>query len=248
MHLLVDIGNRNLKWRCGSQAGGFLSNPETLCQSLNNYWRDLQKVDCVCLVNVAGNEVDKIITDWTSENWGILPNFVKSEQQAHGVTNGYLDYRQLGADRWVCLIGARQLGELPAIVVDCGTAITVDALNDQGHFIGGSIIPGFSLAQSTLSINARGISEPPRDEITMPARTTSEAISGTIVATAAGVDELVSRYRKIVGENAGVLLTGGEATLLSANSRLELQHFPDLAFIGLEFFCNHQCQGSYIPK
>jgi len=102
---------------------------------------------------VAGDAVRRR-TEEQLELWDLTPHWVVSQPVGGGIVNGYDHPSRLGSDRWVAMVGARerileQTGPgarpVPAIVVMVGTAVTVDAVDPDGCFIGGLILPGFGL-------------------------------------------------------------------------------------------------------
>ena len=132
-----------------------------------------------------------------------------------GVTNTYRDPAALGADRFVALIGARARVRRPALVVDAGTAMTVDALAADGRFLGGMIVPGYRLMIEAL---ARGTVELPRADGRYAefARQTDDAIvSGALNALAGAVERALRALREQAGEEPSLLLTGGDLSRLA---------------------------------
>jgi type III pantothenate kinase len=121
-------------------------------------------------------------------------------------------------------------------VVDCGTAITVDAVTAAGRFLGGSIAPGVramarGLAACAPRLPAVGLDAPLRPL----ASSTEEAVrSGLAHAFCGAVERLVAEVCSCAGlERAPLLLTGGDAELYLRHGRLEFRHVPDLVHRGL---------------
>ena len=149
------------------------------------------------------------------ELWGRGPLLVSPTTA--GILLGYADPAQLGADRLAGVAGALECCPPPLIVVDLGTAVTLDAVSATGEFLGGAILPGPSLAAACLH---RGTARLPQVELLAPERAigrdTSEGIrSGVLWGTAAAVDALVCRFREELGGEATVLATGGWARQLA---------------------------------
>ena len=120
---------------------------------------------------------------------------------------------QTGPDRLLAAWAAWQLHGAPLVIVDLGTATTVDALDGDGFFLGGAIMPGPGLAADSL---AEGTSRLPRVELATPADTigtdTLSALrSGLVVGHVGALRELVTRMQPRLGGSARVVVTGGHA-------------------------------------
>lgn len=129
------------------------------------------------------------------------------------IRNGYRAPREVGADRLVAAAAAVAECGAPVIIVDFGTAVTVDAVSRTGVYLGGAIFPGLRLSAETLS---RGTALLPRLEFNRPrpvrawGRTTRESLETGIVLGAAGaVSRLVAHLRRELGADTPVVATGG---------------------------------------
>ena len=234
MYLLIDIGNENTKWQCGASGGVFASSHAQFSENLNAQCNALTDVSGVVFVNVANPKCAVQLHRFIAKRWQVPITEVKSAAAQCGVRNSYRDFTQLGADRWAALIGARSVYAGALIAIDSGTAITVDALRKDGTFIGGSILPGFTLAQAALWQRAPGIE--PFDSLVpqLPARSTAEAVSsGVVYATVGGVERLIAEYREHLGEAPKLLLTGGSAALVAEHSSYNFEVLPNLTLTGL---------------
>ncbi len=244
MRLVADCGNRNIKWRLNQRRGSFASTPHGIRKRLESHWGHIESVDALGAVSVAGPEIEQTISDFAAERWSVEARFVRPTERACGVVNGYIRPVQLGADRWAAVIAAwHRCGGRALVVADCGTAITVDAVNNQGEYIGGSIIPGFAMARIALSRNTREIGEAAGDDALLPGRSTPQAVGGgTAIATAAGTDELVSRYLGLAGTDAQLFLTGGDAEMLARFTRHRFDTAADLVLDGVALLCDEHAR------
>ncbi len=143
--------------------------------------------------------------------------------------------REVGADRVVNAIAAVELYGAPAIVVDFGTATTVDAVSDKGEYLGGAIAPGVEVSTNALVSAGAQLR---RVEYVAPksvvGKTTVEAIqAGVIYGFAGQVDAIVDRMQHELGGNAAVVATGGLAPVVIEHSRTLQKHEPWLTLIGL---------------
>lgn len=142
---------------------------------------------------------------------------------------------RLGADRIAAACGAAALGLAEAVIVDAGTAVTVDCLSARG-FLGGAIFPGPALLRVALHRGTgalpeiRGPGEAPR----YPGTSTEEAIAAGIgIGLAGAVRGIVDRAGTLLSPGAPVLLTGGAAGIAGADIDPPPRAVPDLVFRGL---------------
>jgi pantothenate kinase type III len=115
-----------------------------------------------------------------------------------------------GPDRLLAAWAAIVLHGRPVIVVDLGTATTVDAVDADGFFLGGAILPGFGLAAQAL---AEGTARLPRVELELPDEaigvdTAAALQSGIVIGHLGAVRELVTRMRERLASQLGLLGTG----------------------------------------
>ena len=171
-----------------------------------------------------------------SEVFGVPFYGVTAEMQT-GLDNRYDDPRAVGADRIVNAVAAGRHYGFPAIIVDIGTATTVEAVNGEGCYLGGAILTGLyvsleALVSRTAALPSVDLEEEPPKVI---ATNTPDSIrSGFIYGYAGAVDALIRRSREELGEDGiKVVATGGQAGVIVPYCR-EVQEFdPDLTLKGL---------------
>ena len=162
MILAIDAGNSRVKWgwyeverleadgKTGWSSVASVSLIEFAASSdhVNPFSATHENPARIIISNVAGEGAHQLLLNWT-RIFDAEPLWLKGEPQACGVRNGYESPEQLGPDRWAALIAARALEPGRAcLVVNAGTATTVDALSAQGEFLGGLILPGVDLMRS----------------------------------------------------------------------------------------------------
>jgi len=161
--LLFDIGNSYLKWGLHGKDGIYQTEAVSL-ESINRMGFDIlakklpDQLDVCCASNVAGKATAEKLKKFVNKHYDIDINFVSSEKFGHGVTNGYQQPKRLGVDRWVAMIAAWSEIKSSLLIVDFGTALTLDAIDNKGVHLGGQIIPGLetmfnSLVTATSDIN-----------------------------------------------------------------------------------------------
>lgn len=234
MILLADIGNHYFKWKFGGQSGQFNSTSKDLNAEMDVAFGKLKRPTACFLSSVVSDSAEAVIAEWFYRIWDREPVFVQAAQFQCGVTSSGYDLNQLGVDRWLALVGARALTKKSAIVVDCGTAITVDALTATGEFVGGSVLVGFQTASRAISDSAFGLPQLDHFQAVVPAQSTMEALSsGTALGLAGGIDRLVEEYLNLVEAPAALLMTGGDAGVANAHTKFDFEIVPDLVLQGL---------------
>lgn len=133
----------------------------------------------------------------------------------HGALISYGTPLTLGPDRIANTIAVTASKKIPCIVVDCGTAITIDVVNSQGEFIGGMIAPGIETSRNALTHFAPSL---PDVELVAPddilGRDTISCIqSGVIYGAAAMIEKSISKIKKNY-DVSRIVLTGGHAELI----------------------------------
>ncbi|MDE0310346.1 MAG: type III pantothenate kinase [Acidiferrobacterales bacterium] len=238
MNLLVDIGNQYVKWLFGDRHGSFDSSSLESC--ITEYLRPLGGVTGIYFVNVAGTDVSERFRNCVRPIWGLDPVEIFSQPEQCGVKNCYRQVHQLGADRWVAAIAAWHTTRTATIIVDCGTAVTVDALSDSAEFIGGSIMPGIGLAMDSLYRRAPGVRES-SDQMpaVIPATATTEAVAtGVIFSSVGGIELLVDKYREVAGESSRLLITGGDAPIIQQHTSKKFEYMPNLVLEGISIIAD----------
>jgi type III pantothenate kinase len=240
--LLADIGNTRIKWALarGSaelQMGQpFSSKPNGLEAAMDEAWLGLDPPTSVRVSNVAGPDVADALGGWVYRHWRIPVRFARSRSEAGGVLNGYDNPRQLGVDRWLGLLGLARHHALPACVVDCGTAVTLDLLDGQGRHQGGLIIPGLSTMAGSLRSGTHALDIESSGPVLRAglARDTATAIrSGCIMAVAGFVERMYAQLQGEYGSDLGCVLTGGDAGLVGESLSIAFQRDEALVLRGL---------------
>jgi type III pantothenate kinase len=136
----------------------------------------------------------------------------------------------IGADRLLAAWAASSIYGKPAVVVDLGTATTVDAVDADGFFLGGTIMPGLALALTSL---AEGTARLPQVELDLPADTiggdTVAAIqAGVVVGHIGAIREIATRMRGRLGADARIIVTGGHTAAAWAQGAFFEEAGPDL--------------------
>ncbi len=154
-----------------------------------------------------------------------------------GVRLGIDNPREVGADRVVNAAAAHRIYSGPIIIIDFGTATTLDAISEDGDYLGGAIAPGIGIAAEALFTRA---SKLPRIELIPPehaiGRNTVTAMqSGVMFGYVGLVESLVSRIRQELGGKVKVVATGGLAYVIAKETKVIDEVNPNLTLLGLRF-------------
>ncbi len=160
---------------------------------------------------------------------------------------------QVGADRLAGVVAANALrrADRPAIVVDAGTAITVNAISADGRFLGGAIIPGRTMASAALCANTDLLPTVEIDNHAAPpaiGTSTAEAIrSGLYWGTVGAVHRLIEEMRKALGPPVDLFLTGGGMVDLAEDMSADAKFVPDLVLRGVAMTALDRQTGQVSP-
>ncbi len=235
MILEIDAGNTSLKWRWR----GLASNTVRGLGQLESAFANARRPDEALVCNVRGGEFEAELTTWFADKWKLRPRFAAVARVCGGVRIQYPDPSRLGADRWLAMLAGFRIAGGSCLVVDSGTALTIDMLDAGGLHLGGYIMPGLETSRAALTRNT-SIRLAPADaaESVAPGNDTAAALrNGTLFMLCGAVRAALER-RKRVGESPPVILTGGHAAVLDAFLQEEIGRdgiltVPDLVLDGL---------------
>ncbi len=246
MNLYIDIGNSRLKWAQGEPSGWTVQSaplaghdPGDLFEIL---WSTQAPPARLLVSSVARSEWSETLRRWARNRWSCQAEFIQATASAGGVRNCYREPGRLGVDRWAALVGARRLVEGAAIVVDCGTAVTVDALSAGGEFLGGVIMAGLAMQREGLARGTAGIGAPEDRPAGCLARDTVSAVAaGTLYGLAGAIDRVIAEQQRALAVSPAILLTGGDAERLLPLLSVTARHVPDLVLRGVHALGEAAC-------
>lgn len=235
MILELDCGNSRIKWRQLEPAGTIRSRG--VCSGLHELQQVLQShqqsFSLIRYCSVRDGDFAARLAELLQQYSGSLLQ-ARSQRQQAGVTNAYEEYWRLGSDRWLVMLAGYQRCGGNCVIVDCGTAITVDFINAAGQHLGGVIAPGLRLLQQSLP-QATGLRQP---EVLV----SSELRYGdnTELALAAGINSMCRGFfacqaqtaTELFGVDSQIIMTGGDAGELH-QFYPQAQLAPELLFEGL---------------
>jgi len=245
--IALDVGNTRLKWALYdsprtnaallSQGAVFLENIDRLA---DEDWKSLPPVTRMLGCIVAGDALRRRV-DEQLEIWDLTPSWVVPSASEAGLHNGYDHPTRLGADRWVAMIGAlarmraqtAQAAPRPMVVVMVGTAVTVEAIDAQGHFLGGLILPGHGIMLRALESGTAGLRVPTGEVREFPTNTSDALTSGGTFAIAGAVERMVQHVRQHTHAEPLCYMTGGAGWKMAPSMSVKFELVEGLIFDGL---------------
>jgi type III pantothenate kinase len=239
--LTVDVGNTQTAlglygasrladhWRVATERSTTADELGVLLSGL----LDFDAVDGICLAST----VPVLVREWEAlaDKWARAPLLVVGPGVKTGIPIRYDDPREVGADRIVNSVAARERYGAPVIVVDFGTSTNFDVVSAEGEYVGGVIAPGIEISMDALFARAARLvkidyTAPP----TVIGKTTVSGLqSGLVYGFAGQVDGIVGRIREELEAEARAIATGGLADLVAPHSRTIEQVDPFLTLEGL---------------
>jgi len=244
MLLLIDAGNTKIKlaiWALDHKPGDWLefqSVSHSDVGMLARHWTNKKISHCI-ISNVAGEAMLLTLTEQITAA-GIHPSQIHvlhSQAQYGGIQNHYRDPQQLGSDRFASLIAAHYLfPTTPLLVVTCGTATTIDAIDAEGNFNGGMILPGLGTMAQSLALNTARLPEvsPVNFKAVFADNTQDAIISGCINAQIGAVMRALEHLQQT---EVLCIFSGGAAQYIAPYMLRPCQQIENLVLIGLAASC-----------
>ena len=244
MVIELDIGNSRIKWRARTQDVISAEGVAADVSDLVGTFEDLQFPEEMLVSCVRGDDILGEIASWAKQHWQLVPRLAYVSEKASGVTNSYSDVSRMGVDRWLAMLAAFQQTQSACLVVDGGTALTIDAIDSSGVHLGGYILPGLTLAVRAIEENT-GIRLQHHDyspAAELGSNTEAAVLNGELAQVIALIEKVT---RQLIDDQSGeaearavkILLSGGDAVLLQAaladSSSIEVEICPTLVLDGL---------------
>lgn len=229
----VDIGNTRAKYRVAG-SGEILSCSHG---DLPGALGQLVPAHRLCVLRVASVAHAQLFDQLAAAfagNGDVRVVRVRSSRHCAGVTSSYADPDRLGVDRWLAMLAAYNRFRAPCVLIDAGSATTLDVIDGDGFHRGGWICPGLSLLRSSLLQGTAGVRFDPPSQVDMALGcSTAEAVyNGTLAMTVGWLEvstvALLEKY-----SNAHIVLSGGNASELRSHLRFAFTAWPDIVLDGL---------------
>jgi type III pantothenate kinase len=236
MRLLVDIGNTRTKY-VYEQNGKLSPIQSELNNDINESWLDKIAIAVTVIIVASVNEayLADVFSRYASHR---AIEFLKvgSESKRFGVTSSYKQPTTLGIDRWLTLLAANIMYRNEnVLIVDAGTATTIDLLDENGMHLGGWILPGIDVLFNSLLLNTSQIlaTQEALPSLTF-GKSTSDGVNNACWAATLGfIGQSIKQAKEPVSLDK-VLLTGGNAEKISALLSTKHHIVHELVFIGMQ--------------
>lgn len=249
MLLEIDYGNTRLKWRllevksARVMSKGAVFSFEQLVAELDKVQR-LRLLFCrIC--SVRSHKESEQLVALLGRKFSIPVQVAHSQYEFAGVTSGYEDAARLGVDRWLAMIAAYHKVQGACVVIDCGTAITIDCLNADGVHLGGYITPGLPLLSSALN-SCSGLNYDADNVVRIKhefgVNTQGCMSAGVNVMIVGFLKEAFAYAQKKLATPFSIVCTGGDSALV-ALAIDDVMVEADLVFAGLAIACPYESGG-----
>ena len=240
MNLIIDAGNTQIKWAVYSEG-------RQQEKGAAGYWTDFPFDKLGKIVNPNSSAIFSSVRDFPEEVKLKLKHltgriYELTYKLPLPVKLRYKTLPSLGKDRIAAAVGGAYLFPgLAVLIIDMGTAITFDLVNEHGEFIGGNISPGMGLRYKSLGAYTKDLPLlRPAESIINPGQSTKEAIQtgvqlGIQYEIDAYINALINKYDKL-----RVILTGGDASFFVKNLKNTIFVVPDLVLDGLNLILEYQ--------
>lgn len=238
--LYFDLGNTRIKWWDGDRSG-ILTYDELPGNVVDLCNRSRSLDEMVFSSVVKGDRRERFLNSVSQCAVRVVRECVVTAN-ALGVVCAYSDPTRLGIDRWLAVVGAWGLLGHSALVVDLGTAVTLDFVAKDGMHLGGYILPGLQLAvRGLLSGTSNVIVD--HDKLAaatrLPGRNTTDAVyHGALAAISDVIERSLSRL-KLDYPEAKLILSGGDARLVARQLDCQYEIRDLLVFEGMSLLHRH---------
>ncbi|WP_029408340.1 type III pantothenate kinase [Thiomicrorhabdus sp. Milos-T2] len=241
--LFIDIGNSLVKSATVIDSQYKTNDAITLVELLDSKLQKLEENGIpseVYICSVADDAQVEILTSMIQNRWSIFPIRLSSQQNCCGLKSGYEVFTKLGADRWYAMQGGIAIYDCPLIIIDAGTALTIDSVIDGKH-IGGFIVPGLYTMHSSLSVSTANLEIEGQDNVNvefndgqlLANNTQSAILGGTLYMVAAYVNRVIYDLSCQMETQFKVLITGGDAVQIGRILDVSYDYIPDLVLQGM---------------
>ena len=232
MILDIDAGNSFVKWRVVDDSEVIAAGSEAT-EQVSKQGLDLTRIEGLNqarISSVANRGLAEKLREQVQRQFNVEMQIARVSSTVSDVSCGYTEPETLGIDRWLAVVAAYQRYLGPVLVVDAGSAITIDLIGPQGVHLGGYISPGLRLMREALWQGTAKVQVDRVESLNMlvPGTCTQDAVNrGCLLAVVATIEKLASQYP------ASIVITGGDATVVAEALSLTSDHVPDLVLDGL---------------
>ncbi len=242
MRLLLDLGNSRLKWALWdgqvlSARGAAAWDQGPLRDVVLPQWTAMPDISTIWQASVVDAAREAQLQEILDTRFGLAPKPVVTQAAACGVRIAYAQPEQLGVDRFLSLIAAWAAGHAPCLLVTCGTAITVDALDAAGRHLGGLIAPGPDHMHEILLATTVQVRPRQEGQLLDLAANTADAVTSGVWQAAVGLVEHSQKYlQSSWGNTPKLLVAGGGGERLRSLLGPTAEPFSGAVLMGLAHY------------
>ncbi|KPC50848.1 type III pantothenate kinase [Amantichitinum ursilacus] len=236
MHLLIDLGNTRIKWtqaHAADQWDGVVEVEVAATQQWHLAFFALPRPERIVACSVGQPHIRDFLSRTAADLWQIQIEWLQVSREALGVNNRYRKLEQQGPDRWAAVLGARKLAPERAIVIaSAGTALTVEAVTQEGDYLGGMILPGYRMMKQSLHAGTARLPFADGHVHDFPTSTEDAIETGCLTALAGAIIAMRQRLA-LRGDEPVVLVSGGDAARVATLLNTPHQLVDNLVLHGL---------------
>jgi type III pantothenate kinase len=251
MKLWLDVGNTRLKWQLYQDAsfvvGGSIVHHGDMTLAISSLLADTQNftansaITFVGLASVLNVQALNILKLACQEKFGINLHRAEVSRELKGVTCVYQDVSKLGIDRWLAAVAAFNQKKTAVCVVDCGSALTIDMVNNVGKHLGGFILPGLNMSAKALlgqTHSVRFDDDVLPEFVSLGRDTASAVMNGVLLQAQSSIRHAWDLFEiECLGDKnievGRLLITGGDASAVVKGLDLNFELQDDLVIQGL---------------
>ena len=239
--LLIDIGNSSLKW-CIVNSNGLSKMSQQLypkdisADFFIQCWSTLEKPKDIVVSCVAQDTVWQALEKACFELWDIKVQKVNSLKKQFGLINAYDNVSSLGSDRWCAMLGGLEQASSAFIIINAGSALTVDVVNEAAQHLGGYIVPGVNMMKNSLDLYTAQVQVGSTNNV-LPDLSLGHSTEDCVES---GIHLLVVKFIEAIYEKVSlnmkgcqVFVSGGDAESIADLLSFNCDVVPDLVLRGL---------------
>ena len=233
MILCIDAGNSRIKWRL-TDSGKMLAQGAQLTSEVvegkNIDFSDIKSLHEVRIASVAGEKIVEQLQQQMHQQFSVPVRLAAVSATLGELSCAYEDPQTLGVDRWLAIAAAHQQYQEPLMVIDAGSAITIDIIGPGGQHVGGYIAPGLRLMHDALWDNTSDVRvvDSGAEELWLPGKNTQQAVNkGCLLSAVSTIESLAAQFP------VRIVITGGDAKILMQAISLNADYHSNLVLDGM---------------
>lgn len=216
MQLLIDLGNTRLKWALAdagaiAERGAFAHAGADIGAALDAAWVRVPAIRRIHVASVASLALDVELETTARRRFGVESEFLRSPAEALGIRNAYPQPDRLGIDRFLGLAALHATQPRAQVLIGVGTAMTLDALDEDGTHLGGWIVPSPALMRRAVAARTARVGEADGACVDFADNTADALYAGSVYAASGAVERFVANAARRFGAWPLVVLAGGGA-------------------------------------